>query len=87
MSRTGRGKRSKQHESSVVPFGASIERFTAEVGIPRRTYFLLPEEAKPHRVQIGRRTIITEKAPEWLERMRAAGGVVMLKRPDLSRAA
>lgn len=81
-------RKAQQPLADVVPVGSTIERFTQQVGIPRRNFFLLPESCKPFSVRIGRRVIITEPAAAWLNRLHSAGGVVVLeKKQPLKEAA
>jgi hypothetical protein len=67
--------------------GWSIRAWCGAVGIARPTYYTLPAEARPDRVMIGSKPIITESPPAWFKRVRKSGGVVKLMRPKSKRTA
>lgn len=59
--------------------GQSLKDWAHDAGIGLSTFYTIPAEQRPHSVKIGRRNIITEPAPEWLQRMAAQGGVKTLR--------
>lgn len=68
----------QDHESrSTDQAGYSIADFIKQVGISRATIYLLPEDARPAGVKIGRRFIITESPAAWLTRMQDRGGITL----------
>lgn len=66
------------HESSTGA-GQSVKEWAEDAGIGASTFYTIPQEQRPHSVNIGRRKIITEPAPEWLKRVAAQGGVKTIK--------
>jgi hypothetical protein len=59
--------------------GWPIQQWCADVGISRPAFYTIPAEAKPASVKIGSKTLITESPAAWLERMREAGGVKLMR--------
>jgi hypothetical protein len=55
--------------------GRTLERFAEEAGMGRSTFYVLPEDAWPEHVRIGKRIVITETPVAWLRRMKERGGV------------
>jgi hypothetical protein len=59
--------------------GRSVADFSKQVGLSRAAFYLIPDDAKPGSVHIGRRQIITESPAGWLARMKERGGVKLRK--------
>jgi hypothetical protein len=63
----------------VAPAGRSIAQWAREAGISRSAFYLLPHDARPAFVRIGKRVVIRETPASWLERMSERGGLPPLR--------
>ena len=83
--KTKRSNSSTITGSSVA--GRSATDFALEAGIGRSTIYTLPADCWPEHVRIGNRIVIVETPAAWLARMRALGGVKMVRKAKATETA
>jgi len=66
-------------DTTPAPAGLTIQEFARQVRLSRSAFYLIPDDAKPESVRIGKSQVILETPSAWLLRMKERGGLALRK--------